>query len=89
MAPKRKPLRRRELSEQAGFDLPNREALSLLEPGLGIVDVGATTQPTDGAPATSEGGTTPTGGDTTTTGGLESKATRIIGPLPLPPTPAS
>jgi hypothetical protein len=89
MAPKKKkPLKRAEIVEQAALDLPNREALSLIEPGLGIVDVGATTQPTDGSTTPTDGGTTPTE-TSPTSGGLESKATRIIGPLPsLPTTPA-
>jgi hypothetical protein len=85
MTRKKKPLKRAELHAQAALDLPNREALSLLEPGLGIVDVGATTQPTDGTATPTDGG----GSTSPTSGGLEGKATRIIGPLPsLPTTPA-
>ena len=84
MARKRKPLKRAELDEQAALDLPDRQALSLIEPGLGLVDLGATTQPTDA-------GATPTDGTTTspTSGGLEGKASKLIGPLPSLPTTAS
>jgi hypothetical protein len=85
---KKKPLKRAELHAQAALDLPNREALSLLEPGLGIVDLGATTQPTDGTATPTDGGSTPTDGGATspTSGGLEGKASKFIGPLPALPT---
>jgi hypothetical protein len=94
MARRKKKLRPSELSRQGALELPNREAMSLIEPGLGIVDLGMAQQPgqpglegtnptddTGGTPTDAGGTTDPTGSSGTTTG-LEGKATRIVGPLP-------
>jgi hypothetical protein len=91
---KMKKLQQSDLAREAALELPNREAMSLLQPGLGIVDMGATTQPglegthppdADGTPTgggATPGATDPTGTPATTGSGLESKATRLVGPLP-------
>ncbi|HEV8632997.1 MAG TPA: hypothetical protein VG370_01965 [Chloroflexota bacterium] len=92
MARRKKKLKQDDLTREDALELPNREAMSLLDPGLGIIGTGATqpglggTNPLDGTTGTPTG-TTPTPTDTTGLGGLtgsslQSKATRIIGPLP-------
>ena len=68
-----------ELGEHEIFDLPNREAMSLIQPGLGLIE-GNVVQPpqpampgADGAPSAPTDATPPTDGPS---------------PRPMPPEPA-
>jgi hypothetical protein len=94
MARRKKKLKPTDLARQGGLELPNREAMSLIQPGLGLVDMGLTQQPGLGGPNPPDGGTgapsdpAATPSDPAATPGatdtaLTSKATRIVGPLPL------
>jgi hypothetical protein len=67
------------LGDQAVIELPRRETLALLEPGLGIIDLGPMTsgQGFGGLPT----GTSPPSGDAAPTTGMDLPTTSLPGKL--------